>query len=188
MFFSSGQFQDKKKGVVSLKKEMTIKKFRNNKFVVIKYYKKGGISLKIKARIKGQTIEFEAEQRNFADDFGDSRLTNSLVNTPKMGENRFLFDLRADNSYMTYAGLHECVCCGSYKELAPKVSDISDKCGAIDLMIIEEMPFEYRKTYVLKRIEMFQTLLDKRLYKTQELKKQFEHALEIMKKELEKLD
>ena len=171
-----------------MKKETTIVKFRNNKFVAIKYSKKGGIVLKFKVRIKGQIIEFDAKQRNFADDFGDSKLTNSLVKILKMGEDSFVFDSRADSSYMTYAGLHECICCGSHKGLAPKVSDAHDKCGAIDLMILEEMPFSYRKTYILKRIEMFQTLLNRRLYETKEQKVQFEQALEVMKKELSKLD
>ena len=190
MFFSSGQFQfqTKNERMIFLKKTTTVKRFGKNKFVFIRILKKERDSLSFKVRLKGQHIEFDATQMNFAEYFDNPALTTSLVNIPKIGVDSFIFDSRADSSYMTYAGLQECICCGSHKNLAPKVSDSFDRCGAIDQMIIDEMPIEYRKTYILKRIEMFETLIDRKFYGDDvERKFQFEHALKIMKKELEKL-
>ena len=74
--------------------------------------------------------------------------------------NTVTVDEKASDSYAKYAAIHECICCGRYKELAPDVDDPNKRCGAIDLMLIQNMPESDRETYKTKRIEMFKTLIE----------------------------
>ena len=74
--------------------------------------------------------------------------------------NTVTVDQAADSYYSNYAAIHECICCGPYKELAPKTHDLKRRCGLIDKMIIESMPESERKPYTAKRIEMFENRME----------------------------
>lgn len=77
--------------------------------------------------------------------------------------NTIAVDECASDSYAKYAAIHECICCGPYKELAPSTDDSNKRCGLIDEMLILAMPESERKAYREKRIEMFRTLIGRKL-------------------------
>ena len=124
-------------------------------------------------------VIFNLEHADFVKMLGDEDLTDSLVQFNPMA-NRVTVDIRADDLYAIYAGAHECICCGKYEYLAPAGADGVDRCGLIDLMLMKYMPADYVETYRKKRIEMFETLIDKGL--NPRLNSQFERALALLKK------
>lgn len=77
--------------------------------------------------------------------------------------NTVAVDECASDSYAKYAAIHECICCGPYKDLAPATDDSNKRCGLIDKMLIQAMPESERKAYKEKRIEMFKTLIERKL-------------------------
>ncbi len=151
----------------------------------------------------GKNVEFFMMREDFSKILKDSDLPTSLVNYHK-ASNIVTCDSRAEDWYVKYAGLHEAVCCGSYGSLVPRwifrrptevqkflnihgvsgrydIRDVSDRCGVIDLLIIEQMPKTLQRIYLKRRIEMFRTLLSRKLYGDDEdLRKSFERALELL--------
>lgn len=79
------------------------------------------------------------------------------------GTNTVAVDECASDSYAKYAAIHECICCGPYKDLAPTTDDPDKRCGLIDKMLIQAMPESEQKAYKAKRVEMFKTLIERRL-------------------------
>ena len=77
--------------------------------------------------------------------------------------NTVAVDERASDSYAKYAAIHECICCGPYEDLAPATDSPNRRCGLIDKMLIQTMPESERKAYKEKRIEMFKTLIERKL-------------------------
>lgn len=73
--------------------------------------------------------------------------------------NQMAFNLVRGN----HAAIHECICCGPYKDLAPAADSLNRRCGLIDKMLIQTMPESERKAYRTKRIEMFRTLIERKL-------------------------
>lgn len=105
-------------------------------------------------------------------------ITDSLVMYDEC-TNTVTVDEMANDSYAKYAALHECICCGPYKELAPSTKDDSKRCGLIDAMLIESMTQEEKTEYIKKRIEMFETLIE--LHLSPPLEAQFRESLKILK-------
>lgn len=95
-------------------------------------------------------------------DTSEEQIPNSLV-MYNPATNTITVDEHADEAYVMYAAIHECICCGTYKHLAPEVADRNKRCGSIDTMIVQNMPKSERKAYIAKRIEMFETLVEKGL-------------------------
>ena len=162
---------------------------------------------KKKMEFLGRAIEFFLIREDFSKDFGDPGLTDSLVRY-HVKNNIVRCDSRAEDWYCGFAALHETICCGPYEFIVPKrlfvkpvdaknflkasgvsgeyqIRDIYDRCGVIDLIITEKMPRNLQKDYIEKRIEMFRTLLSRKLYGNDEdLKQGFERALELLKNRL----
>ena len=92
--------------------------------------------------------------------------------------NTVTVDISASDEYAKYAAIHECICCGPYKDLAPKTDNPKKQCGLIDVMLLKEMPAENRSKYRAKRIEMFKDLLEKHLNPS--LEEQFKQSIEIL--------
>jgi len=107
----------------------------------------------------GNLIDFELSRADFATQYGtDSLVWFSTGNTDKV-----TVDEQASDSYAKYASIHECICQGRCKHLAPEVADPDRRCGEIDKMTIAAMPESERKLYIKKRIEMFETLIERKL-------------------------
>lgn len=77
--------------------------------------------------------------------------------------NSVTVDERADDSYIKYATIHECICCGKYGHLARPTEDPELRCSEIDMMLIESMPEEEGYTYAKKRIDMFKAIISENL-------------------------
>lgn len=77
--------------------------------------------------------------------------------------NTVTVDKHVNGSYAKYAAIHECICCGPYRHLAPVTDDPNKRCGLIDKMLIQAMPESEREAYKAKRIEMFDTLIQRNL-------------------------
>lgn len=123
----------------------------------------------------GNLIDFELGRADFAKQYGaDSLVWFSTGDTHKV-----IVDERASDSYAKYASIHECICQGRCKHLAPKVTNPNMRCGEIDKMIVSTMPEPERQPYIEKRIEMFETLLDKHLNRP--LEPLFCESLKILK-------
>ena len=112
--------------------------------------------------VNGEEVKFLIRRFNFAGYFKDGGLTDSLVIYDPSSK-CVTVDERANDTYVKYAGIHECICVGSCGYLAPEVEDSKKRCAAIDKMLIANMSKEEADAYVKKRIEMFETLLDKNL-------------------------
>lgn len=123
--------------------------------------------------IKGVRIPFWIQKKDFSA-IGEN--SNVLVKFNNKGI--VSVDKTADDAYAYYAGAHECICMGCYKSLAPSVKNPDDRCGAIDLMLMEKMSLEYREIYRKKRIKMFETLIDKDLSPSRN--KSFKRSIEIL--------
>ncbi len=133
---------------------------------------------KITYGLKGQNIRILLNTADFSRELRDPKTPNSLVKyNPKA--KTVTVDSRADETYALFAAIHESICCGAYKHLAPKVDNPLDRCGMIDVMLLEEIPRNYRKTYIEKRIEMYETLLSKNL--RSDLEEVFKHSLAILR-------
>ena len=78
-------------------------------------------------------------------------------------KNTVTVDERADDEYIKYAAIHECICCGRYGHLYPQTEDRSLRCFGIDVMIIESMNESDGRDYAKKRIEMFEAILNENL-------------------------
>lgn len=125
---------------------------------------------------RGNEIVFELGRNDFASKYD----TDSLVWFNGNGEtDQVIVDEQASNSYAKYAAIHECICQGRCKHLAPKVADPNMRCGEIDKMIIATMPEAEKKEYIKKRIEMFETLINKHLNPT--LEPLFRESLKTLK-------
>ena len=123
----------------------------------------------------GSLIVVALGRTDFASQFG----TDSLVYFASDGETDKVFvDERASDSYAKYAAIHECICQGRCKHLAPLVDDPDMRCSEIDKMIIATMPESERKAYIEKRIEMFKALIDKNL--NPQLTPMFEKSLKAL--------
>lgn len=111
--------------------------------------------------INGTEVKVDIRKTNFKErgyDFGGSEYLVYFAN-----DGRVFVDERADDEYVKYAALHEAICQGAYKDLAPKCSNPNCRCFEIDKMIIGLMPYEKRGPYATKRIAMFNLLLDKNI-------------------------
>jgi hypothetical protein len=93
--------------------------------------------------------------------------------------NTITLDICAGEHYAMYAALHECICCGHYGDLAPQTDDPNERCGLIDKMLVEIMPGPKRRAYIEKRIEMFETLIERGLNPPME--PMFKKSIEILK-------
>lgn len=92
----------------------------------------------------------------------EENVSDSLVKyNPRT--NTVTVDDVASDSYAHYAGIHECICCGPYRDLVSDTDDPNKRCGLIDKMLIQAMPESEREAYRAKRIEMFKTLIEKKL-------------------------
>ncbi|MBR3116162.1 hypothetical protein IKF30_02955 [Candidatus Saccharibacteria bacterium] len=109
--------------------------------------------------LNGATIECNTGRFDFRKQFGE--ITDSLVKYDEES-NTVTVDSRASESYAKYATIHECICCGRRKDLFP-VEESLKRCGEIDKMLLSIMPESERETYIKKRIEMFEALLDRNL-------------------------
>jgi hypothetical protein len=126
-------------------------------------------------KFAGKLIDVALGRTDFASQYG----TDSLVYFAPDGETDQVFvDIRASDSYAKYAAIHECICQGRCKHLAPKVNDPDMRCSEIDKMIIAAMPESERKAYIKKRIEMFKTLINKNL--NPQLTPMFKKSLEAL--------
>ena len=135
----------------------------------------------MKIEFKGNELNFNLSRSNLRKQAAkgsirpgtsEEDMPDSLVWCDK-DTNTITVDESASDSYATYAAIHECICCGSYKGLFPDPEDPERRCGLIDKMLIQAMPESERKTYIAKRIEMFRTLIEHGLnpqYDTQFLK------------------
>ncbi len=123
----------------------------------------------------GNLIDFELSRADFAKQYG----VDSLVWFSTGEIDKVIVDEQASDSYAKYASIHECICQGRCKHLAPKVADSNKRCGEIDKMIIASMPEAERRAYIEKRIEMFETLLDQHLNRS--LEPLFCESLKILK-------
>ena len=132
---------------------------------------------KIINTINGVKIEVDIEKVEYFKFFPEGeKLTDSLVQY-NHDANIVTVDTRASDQYAMWAGTHEAICCGPYKHLAPKAPEL-DRCGKIDVMLIELMPEDYRSEYQLKRLEMFETLIEKNL--TPHFTPSFKRSIEIL--------
>lgn len=126
----------------------------------------------------GNLIDFELSRADFASQYGvDSLVWFSTGETI----DKVIVDKKASDSYAKYASIHECICQGRCKHLAPKVADPKKTCGEIDKMIISSMPEAERRVYIEKRIEMFETLLDQHLSSNPRLEPSFRESLKLLK-------
>lgn len=137
---------------------------------------------------KGTVIETKVKKENLREKIqkylGVEIRTTSLVQfDPK--KHVVTVDERANENYQKFAAIHECICCGKYKNLAPQTDDPHKRCGEIDKMLMAAMPAQLAENYRLKRIEMFQTLLDHKLYGSEDLKLTFENSLNLLKGDTE---
>ena len=131
----------------------------------------------MRIKFKGNIVEFNIGKADYARTFGED-VTDSLVQyDPK--SNTVTVDERCSAFYAKYAGIHECICCGRYKNIAPYSVDPLMRCANIDKMIIDTMSDVEKKIYASKRIEMFSTLLEKNL--NPEMNPQFENSLNMLK-------
>ena len=127
---------------------------------------------------KGRKMNFGTARQPFADALGAS-VTDSLVYYSP-GTNTVACDTRASDAYVKYASIHECICCGPYKDMAPTVENANQRCYFIDKMIIDEIKDEdEKKMYIQKRIEMFETLIKKHL--NPPLEDSFKESLRLLK-------
>lgn len=113
----------------------------------------------MKVDFKGNRIDFELGRADFVKQYG----VDSLVWFSTGDIDKVIVDERASDSYAKYASIHECICHGRCKHLAPKVTNPNMRCGEIDKMIVSAMPEPERRQYIEKRIEMFEALLGKHL-------------------------
>lgn len=78
--------------------------------------------------------------------------------------------------------MHEAICCGGLDSFQgqplPKPGEIT-RCAEVEHLLLKEIPANYRSQYVEKRIEMFKTLLERRL--NPKFDKMFEHSLKFLK-------
>ena len=129
----------------------------------------------MKVEFNGNLIDFELSRANFAKKYG----TDSLVWFSTGETDRITVDEQASDFYAKYASIHECICQGKCKHLAPEAADGDKRCGEIDKMIIVAMPESERDEYLKKRIEMFEALLDQHLNRPFE--PMFRESLKILK-------
>ena len=128
----------------------------------------------MKVVFKGTSIDFELRRADFVKQYG----VDSLVWFSSGETDMIIVDEQVSDSYAKYASIHECICQGKCKHLAPMVADPNVRCGEIDKIIVEAMPEFERKPYIEKRIEMFETLLDKHLNRL--LEPMFRESLKIL--------
>ena len=125
--------------------------------------------------VKGTLIPFRIKREDFSKVAPCN--TDTLVRFNSKGI--ATVDKKADELYAYYAGAHECICMGCYKNLAPKVKNEEDRCGTIDIMLMEQMPVEYREVYRQKRIKMFETLIANDLSPSRN--RLFKNSIKILK-------
>lgn len=123
----------------------------------------------------GNLINFGLSRADFAKQYG----SDSLVWFSTGETDEVIVDEQASDSYVKYASIHECICQGKCGYLAPKIDNPDKRCGEIDRMIAATMPESERGMYIKKRIEMFETLLDKHL--NHSLEPMFRESLSILK-------
>ena len=129
----------------------------------------------MRVNFNGNLIDFELNRTDFAGQYG----VDSLVWFSAGDVDEVVVDEKASDSYAKYASIHECICQGRCRHLAPKVTDPNMRCGEINKMIVATMPASERKKYIEKRIEMFETLLDMHL--NPPLEPLFRESLKILK-------
>lgn len=131
----------------------------------------------MRIEFNGNIVDVTLGRTDFASQFG----TDSLVYfSSEGGTDQVFVDEQASESYAKYAALHECICMGKCGHLAPAVDDPELRCSAIDKMIVDAMPEAERQDYVNKRIEMFETLINKNL--NPGMTSTFEKSLKELKK------
>lgn len=93
--------------------------------------------------------------------------------------NTVTVDESASEEYAELAAIHECICCGPNRGLAPKTLIPRRRCGQIDIMLMKDLPKSDRVVYRTKRIEMFEFLINHGLNKPME--KTFRESLATLK-------
>lgn len=134
---------------------------------------------------KGHKIEYNLAKSNLRGmvanlaGVSEKDVTTALVMyDPKT--NTITVDERASETYAWHAAIHESICCGPYSFLAPATDNPEERCGLIDLMLVDNMPESEREAYVANRIEMFDTLISMGL--NPQLNHQFQKAIELLKR------
>ena len=128
--------------------------------------------------VTGKLIDVNVGRFDYSKYFKDEGITDSLVQYDE-GSNTVTVDSRASDSYAKYAAIHECICVGRCKSLFPIGTDERKRCGEIDKMLISLMPEAEREAYIQKRIEMFETLLDRNL--RPDLNETFKMSIQLLK-------
>ncbi|MBR2543249.1 hypothetical protein IKF03_01445 [Candidatus Saccharibacteria bacterium] len=138
----------------------------------------------MKVELNGRVVTYNIARGNLREQVAKQvgvsadEITDGLVKYDSE-KNLVIVDNNADKQYAIYAGLHECICCGPYKGMAPKTSTPAKRCGLIDRMLIKSMPKSEREKYIEKRIEMFEALIEYNLNPS--LDKQFRESLKALK-------
>ncbi len=130
----------------------------------------------MKFDLNGKTIECNTAKFDYSQVF--EGVTDALVQYEEKS-NTVTVDERASDSYAKYATIHECICCGKYQHLFPVKGDAKERCSEIDKMLISLMPESEREPYIKKRIEMFETLIDRNL--RPDLNETFKISLQTLK-------
>ena len=134
--------------------------------------------------LNGRKVKFQVARSNLKEQIAkhlgisESEIPDGMVQyDPET--NTVLVDKNTSGTYARYAALHECICAGPYKALAPKTTNPSKRCGLIDRMIIKIMPKSERKDYVSQRIKLFEAMIEYNLNPAKD--KQFREALASLK-------
>ena len=106
--------------------------------------------------------DLRKEVADYFPGLSEDNISNGLVKYDP-NTNTVAVDECVNGLYAEYAAIHECICCGPYENLAPATSDPNKRCGLIDKMLIQAMPESEREAYRVKRIEMFKTLIERKL-------------------------
>ncbi len=128
--------------------------------------------------INGTEVKVDIRKTNFKEQGYDFEGSEYLVYFANDG--KVFVDKYADKEYVKYSAIHEAICQGEYKDLAPKCSNPNCRCFEIDKMLIGMMPYKERGEYAMKRIKMFSLLLEKNMNPA--LNDVFKESLEGLKK------
>lgn len=138
----------------------------------------------MKVNLDGKELDFNLVRSNFLKEIVgffpgvlEDDITDALVKYDS-STNTVAVDERVSDSYAKYAAVHECICQGPYHNLAPSTDDPNKRCGLIDKMLIESMSEPEKKAYITKRIEMFKTLIEKKL--NPPLESMFRESIEML--------
>lgn len=115
--------------------------------------------------LHGKEVRFRLETFDYAKALQDPDLTKTLVRYDDNNQTVYIDSRHEDKMfYGKLAGIHECICVGCNRDLAPNTQDPNARCFLIDKMILSTIcEPSRREEYIKSRIEMHKTLLDKKL-------------------------